>query len=124
MEGNKVKNILWVFGTIIVLGIEYGFCRFAMFDFHGMKQWPTVLGIVTLAVLALSLCLKKYWLSATTVLGYIGGFAIAILYNSDGKESAGEKINNLWIIWTVVLLICIVVGSVIESQKRLNRSRS
>lgn len=126
LHKKAIHNTLWAFATIGALGVSYWFFRFVMFDMHGMKQWPAVLGIVSLAVLVLSLILKQHCLSATTDLGYIGGFAIAFLFHSDGVDAGGARTNNLWIIWTVTLLACIVVGIVIEmvlSRSRLNKRR-
>lgn len=124
MNKKTLKNMLWVFGTFIVLGVSYWFCRFGAFDLHGMKQWSTVLGATSLAVLVLSLIFQKHWLSATADLGYIGGFIVALLLNSDGVDARGGRTNNLWIIWTAMLLTCIIIGIVIEivlSKKKLNR---
>lgn len=124
MNKTALKTILWTSGTFIVLGVSYWFCRFGAFDLHGMKQWPTVLGIASLVVLVLSLILKKHWLPVITDLGYIGGFAVAFLLNSDGVDAGGARTNNLWVIWTALLLACIVVGIVIEiavNRKRLSQ---
>lgn len=124
MNKKVSKSMLWASGTLIVLGVSYWFCRFLMFDVHGMKQWPTLLCIVTLVVLVLSLVLKKRWLSATTDLGYIGGFFIALFFNSDGVDAGGGGTNNLWIIWIVILFTCVIVGIVIEiaiNRKGLNQ---
>ncbi|MEG2939357.1 MAG: hypothetical protein RR829_03945, partial [Oscillospiraceae bacterium] len=74
-----------------------------------------------LAVLILSLILKKHWLAASTDLGYIGGFVVALLLNSDSVDAGGARTNNLWIIWTAILLACIAAGIVIEIA--LNRNR-
>lgn len=124
MNKQVSKSILWAFVTLIVFGMSYWFCQFFMFDMHGMKQLPTLLGIVTFVVLVLSLILKKYWISATTDLGYIGGFVTALLFNSDGVDAGGARTNNLWIIWTAILLACIVTGLVIEiavNQKKFSK---
>lgn len=39
MNKKTLKNMLWEFGTSIVLGVSYWFCRFGALDLHGMKQW-------------------------------------------------------------------------------------
>lgn len=114
MSQKTSHNRLWPLCTLLVLGVSYWFCRFAMLDFHGMKQWPTLLCVVAFAVLMLSLIFKKHWLSAATNLGYLGGFGIAILFNSDHIDAAGVPSNNLWIIWAAILLACILIGVVIE----------
>ncbi|MEG2678129.1 MAG: hypothetical protein RR933_08410 [Oscillospiraceae bacterium] len=120
---NKIncKNILWALIAFIALGASYLVFRFGMFDLHGMKQLPTILCLVSLAVLILSLILKKHWLAASTDLGYIGGFVVALLLNSDSVDAGGAATNNLWIIWTAILLACIAAGIVIEIA--LNRNR-
>lgn len=122
MERNFIKNILWVLGTLSIMILSYWFCRFFMFDFHGMKQYPMILFIVSLSILIISLFLKKHLLSIITILGYVGGFLIAFIFNSDGIDAGGGGTNNLWIIWTVTMLTCIIIGIAIEviiHQKKL-----
>lgn len=122
MDRNLIKNILWVLGTLAIMLLSYWFCRFFMFDFHGMKQYPMILFIVSLSILIISLFLKKHLLSIITILGYVGGFLIAFIFNSNGIDAGGGRTNNLWIIWTVTMLICIIIGIAIEviiHQKKL-----
>lgn len=105
------------YNAIIVL-----VCRFFMFDFHGMKQYPMILFIVSLSILIISLLLKKHLLSIISILGYVGGFLIAFIFNSDGIDAGGGRTNNLWIIWTVTMLTCIIIGIAVEviiHQKKL-----
>lgn len=113
-EKGEPRNIRITLGTIIALGVSYWFCRYPMLEFHGMYEWPADLAIASFFVLTISLFLKKYWLAVITVLGYIGGFFIALLFNTDGLDPGGGKTNNLWSIWMDVLLICIIIGIFIE----------
>ena len=114
MNKENFKNKLWIFSTVVILLLSYLFCRFYMFDFHGMKQWPTTLYIFSLTILIISLFLKSHFLSTATILGYLGGFIISLIFNSDGIDKAGTRTNNLWIIWAITLLTCIIVGIIIE----------
>lgn len=114
MAKESFKNKLWIFSTVVVLLISYLFCRFYMFDFHGMKEWPTILYMVSLIILIISLFLKSHFLSTATILGYHGGFIISLIFNSDGINGSGTRTNNLWLIWIITLLTCIILGIIIE----------
>ena len=43
------------------------------------------------------------------------GFLAGTLFHAEGLDSGGGKTDNLWMIWTVVFLVCILAGVVLES---------
>jgi len=49
-----------------------------------------------------------------TIVGYIGGFVLAMLFNTDGIDQGGGRTNNGWIIWGIVFIVSILVGIILE----------
>lgn len=95
MRKHKQKDLLLICGSFLILGISYWLCQRALFNLHGMRQWPDVLAVASLVVLIISLFMKKALLSVATALGYICGFGIGLLLNSDGVDPGGASTNNM-----------------------------
>jgi len=83
---------------------------------HGMKQWPNMLAMVGLIIIVIASIIGKRRLSVATVAGYIGGFVIAMIFNTDGIELGGGRTNNAWIIWGCVLILSVIVGLFLEKE--------
>lgn len=73
-----------------------------------------MLAIVSVIIIIIVSLLGRRIPSIATVLAYIGGFAIAMLFNSDGVDPGGARTNNAWIIWTVAFVIIVLGGFVID----------
>lgn len=116
------KKVIWIMGLLLCLGISYLMCRFVFFDIHGMKQWPDILACVSLIILLVAIVLKMRWMSVTTAFGYIFGFILGAVFNTDGFDPGGGRTNNFWIIWTVGLLLCIIAGLAVDIAIRIKRS--
>ncbi|MCQ4863599.1 hypothetical protein [Pseudoflavonifractor phocaeensis] len=119
------KGWLWSILSIVCFAVSYALCRFAFFgSIHSMKQWPNILAIVGLVILSVSLLFKKRATAVMTIIGYMGGFALGAIFNSDGVDQGGGTTNNLWIIWTVAFLICVVVGVIVDvvAKKRTHHT--
>ncbi|MBO5352391.1 MAG: hypothetical protein J6A77_03740 [Lachnospiraceae bacterium] len=100
-------------GILLVGFLE---CRYAVFGvIHGMKDWPVVLAGLGAVVLLLSVLTKKVYLPWFVSIGYSVGFLAGTLFHAEGLDSGGGKTDNLWMIWTVVFLVCILAGVVLES---------
>ena len=96
--------------------------RYVLFDLHGMKQWPLVLGVFSLIVLVIAYLGKAREGLLGAGIGYPCGFFIGWLLCSDGVDPGGGRTNNLWIIWTVSLVVMIVLGAVWTlTRRRLHR---
>jgi len=94
-----IKNkSLWGLSMIGLLGISYWLCRYTFFEMHGMKQWPNLLAILSIAILVIATIFGNRIISATTVIGYMGGFILAMTFNTDGIDPGGGRTNNAWII--------------------------
>ncbi len=53
---------------------------------HGMKQWPNLLIIVGVIIIVISSLLGNRIVSGLTVVGYMGEFILAIIFNTDGVD--------------------------------------
>lgn len=97
-----------------LLAISYWLSRFVFFAMHGMKQWPTVLVLFAALVIVLASLFGSRTISAATVIGYLVGFMLAMIFNTDGADPGGGRTNNAWIIWAVVCICSILIGVVVE----------
>lgn len=116
----SVKFVMASLGLLLCFGISYYLCRYTFFDIHGMNQWPNCLALFGLIVLLISIFFKLWWLSITTTFGYIIGFALGVVFNTDGVDYGGARTNNLWKIWTVTYLLCIVIGIIVHVVMKIN----
>ena len=101
--------------------MSYLLCRFVFFDIHGMKQWADILAGFSLVVLLISLLLKQRWMSVLTACGYIAGFVLGLLLNTDGFDPGGGHTNNFWILWAGGLLACMVIGLAVDVVVRIRK---
>lgn len=103
-----------------------GFCviRWPLLELHGMLQWPLILAIVTLAVCAAAFLLRNRVLPVCAAGGYLVGFGAGELFHTAGTDPGGGKTDDLWLIWTAVLLAAILVGVVVSIVSAVRRRRS
>lgn len=80
---------------------------------HGMKDWPNFLALLGLVIIVAASLLDNPITSISTVVGYMGGFILAMIFNRDGLDQGGGRINNGWIIWGVAFILSILIGSII-----------
>ena len=111
---NRKNKILLGVSMIGLLAISYWIFRYALFEIHGMKQWPNVLAIVSLIIIIIAFINNRRAISMMTIVGYIGGFVLAMLFNTDGIDQGGGRTNNGWIIWGIVFIVSILVGIILE----------
>lgn len=48
------------------------------------------------------------------IVGYIGGFILGMLFNTDGIDQGGGRINNGWIILGIAFIVSILAGIILE----------
>jgi len=84
-----------------------------------MGDWPVVLFIFALIIIVIASFFDARKVMALTPLGYITGFVIGALFNADGVDDGGGRINDFWILWTNTLLILVLIGIVWEIVSRL-----
>ena len=110
-----IKNkSLWGISMIGLLGISYWLCRYVFFEMHGMKDWPNLLAILSVFILVIATIFGNRIISAATVIGYIGGFILAMIFNTDGVDPGGGRTNNGWIIWGAIFSFSILIGCVLS----------
>lgn len=81
------------------------------------------MAVVSLIVLLAAIAFKLRWTSAAAAFGYIFGFILGAIFNTDGLDPGGGRTNNFWIIWTSGLLLCIVSGFVADIALKLKSSK-
>ncbi|SDY53852.1 hypothetical protein SAMN05660462_00261 [Proteiniborus ethanoligenes] len=111
MKSTNIKNkILRGISMIGLLGISYWLCRFSFLKIHGMKQWPNLLAILSIVIIVIATIFENRIIPVVTVVGYIGGFVLAMIFNTDGVDPGGGRTNNAWIIWGTVFIFSIMAG--------------
>ena len=108
------KNIVNHAIALGILLVGFILCRYIFFDIHGMKEFPKVLLILGLVVMAISELLKKKILPYFISSGYIVGFVFGFIFQVTKIDTNGVSVNNLWVIWAVVNVIFIAVGVICE----------
>ena len=87
-----IKNkSLWGISMIGLLGISYWLCRYVYFEMHGMKDWPNLLAILSVFILVIATIFGNRKISVATVIGYMGGFILAMIFNTDGVDPGGGR---------------------------------
>jgi hypothetical protein len=123
MQTSARNRIIWAVGTAIALCLCFLLVRFIFWELHGSFQYPLILLIAGLiaAIIAAIFDWRKIMIS--TVGGYIGGFALAMLFNTDGVDPGGARTNNWWIIWTVSFVILFLAGVIWEVIGRCRKKQ-
>ena len=110
-EKKKRLKLLISFG---ILAIGFIVIRYPLFKLHGMIWWPLTLAVICLAVIIVSFVAKAVITSLSTSASYIIGFFIAYIFQSNGADPGGGRINNLWIIWTVIIAVTVIASSIYD----------
>ena len=100
--------------SFILLGASYWLCRYALFEYRGMKQWPSFLALLSLATILAATLAGKVKLALLSAAGYGCGFGIGCLFQSDVINHDGLQSNNMWQLWLFSLLCFIAIGILIE----------
>lgn len=125
MKIEKKKRIIWVVGALAALCICFLLCRYLFFGLHGMKQFPVIVLIYGLIALLIAAIFDGRKVMICTVAGYIGGFALGMLFNIDGVDSGGGRTNNAWQIWLISFIIIVLAGIIWELvSKRAKKKKT
>lgn len=115
MKRIDIKNkLLWGISMIALLGFSYWLCRYIFFEVHGMRQWPDLLAVFSIAILVIAAMFGNRSIPVSTIVGYMVGFIIAMIYNTDGVDPGGGRTNNAWIIWGMIYILSILIGFIIS----------
>lgn len=49
-------------------------------------------------------------ISGAAVVGYVVGFILAMIFNTDAVDPGGGRTNNAWIIWGTVFILSILIA--------------
>ena len=112
IEDNKGKKIALLSASVLMIG--FVLIRFLLFELHGMKQWPFILMLLCLVVIVISIMLKAKMASIVSSVSYIIGFFIGYFFQKNGIDNGGGTTNNLWIIWTVIIILTVLVSGIME----------
>lgn len=100
--------------SLFLLSVSYFLTRYVFLELHGMKQWPLVLFLFCLAILIVCFLKKAHIVSLVTSVSYLLGFVLGELFQTNGVDQGGGTTNNMWLIWTSVILVGIIVSIVLE----------
>lgn len=115
-----MKNkTLWGVCMIGLLALSYWLCRFVFYEIHGMKDWPNILAIVSFIIIVIASIVGKKILSLATVLGYMVGFVLAMIFHTYGVDQGGGVTDNAWIIWSCIFLLSIIIGLFMDKGSRV-----
>lgn len=115
LKGMEIKGkILWGFSMLVLFGISYWLCRFAFFQMHGMKQWPNLLAVMGITILVVAALFGNRIIPVASIIGYLGGFILAMIFNTDGVDQGGGRTNNAWIIWGTIFIFSILLGFILS----------
>lgn len=109
-----IQNIVNHAIALVILLVGFILCRYTFFDIHGMKEFPKILLVLGLVVMAISALTKKKFLPYFVSMGYIIGFVFGFVFQVSRIDANGISVNNLWVIWAVVNVVFIVVGVICE----------
>ncbi|MCL2030576.1 MAG: helix-turn-helix transcriptional regulator [Oscillospiraceae bacterium] len=111
-------KILWLGTTAAVLLGSFFLCRFTFLDWHGSYQYPVFLLLIGLAAAAIAAIADGRKVMIGIMLGYLGGFAVGIVFGVDGVDPGGGATNNWWVLWTVSFAASILAGVIWEMISR------
>jgi len=92
-------------------------------EMHGMKEWPFYLFAFSFVVIGISFLTQAKCVSIAVSFSYIAGFIVALLFHTEGADVGGGRTDNLWIVWTSIL-VCAVILSVLYEIIKKKRERN
>ena len=106
--------------SLLILVISFIVIRYALFEIHGMKQIPIILFGPLLSAMIILCFTKVKIMPFVFAVSYPIGFVLGNLFQTYGVDAGGAT-SNMWIIWTSVIMIMVVVSSIAEL---INKKRS
>jgi len=112
MFNKTASRVLWAVGSFLSLGASCLIVRYPFFELHKMMEWPFDLFVCGAFVIGIAAIFDARKTMISVVFGYIFGFLIGAIFNTNGVDPGGGTTNNFWILWTFALLVCIFIGIV------------
>ena len=126
MQKNMLKKQLFIGISFSVLLSLFYLLSIHTFQSHRMGDWHFVLLVFGLIVITIATIIRSYKVMIATNLGYIIGFAFAIVFGRDTFDPTlnyPHSMHNGWHIWTVSYLAFIVAGIVVEKIFKMFRKK-
>ena len=121
----KKIRILTALLSIVLLLAGFVLTRYILFDLHGMKQWPQTLLIIGAVIVVAAWFQKSKLIPLITSAAYTVSFFSGVLFHTNSVDAGGTATNNLWIIWTGMYLLIILISIIIELVSRFrNRANN
>ena len=119
------KRNKYLLGIIMlgILGISYCLIRYAFYGQHGMKQWPSLLAAASVAIIIVATIIGNKVMPVVTVAGYLFGYMIAMIFHSGGVDQGGGRTDNAWIIWGVIYVFTLLIGSITAFLSERTKTR-
>ena len=118
------KRLITAFLSAALLFAGYVLTRYVLFDLHGMMQWPLTLLVIGGLVAGIAWLLKARIIPLAASAAYTISFFIGELLQTNSIDAGGTATNNLWIIWTGVYLISILIAFIAELIVRFGSKNS
>ena len=115
------KRIVGI-ASLCCLLLSYYVCRYLLFAWHGMKEFPFDLLVVGVVVIAVSGVIKGGRIAPVfTAAGYIVGFFCGYLLQTVSYDPGGGALNNMWLIWMGFYGAAMIAGILLEIFSRKKR---
>ncbi|HCL03178.1 MAG TPA: hypothetical protein DHW61_12355, partial [Lachnoclostridium phytofermentans] len=69
-----------------------------------------IVGVITIVI---SVIFRNRIIPIATIIGYMGGFILAMIFNADSVDQGGGGTNNAWKIWGIVFILSILIGVIL-----------
>ena len=117
------NSLIWASWAVTTLSAALLVIRYALFEMHGMMQWPFVLFLFGLIVIGISAIVGSQKVMIGTVVGYVVGFVLGMIIFPDVSRfdlNHGHDVYYGWAIWLGSFLFTIVASIIwtLASRKR------
>ena len=108
------KNNSNILLSLVIHIFSFIIIRYILFDIHGMKQFPVILFLCVFIAIIASALTKAKIIPYIISISYPIGFIIGLIFQKNGTDLGGGLTNNLWIIWTISIVIIVIISIIIE----------
>ena len=107
---DEENNKKWGIISMFLLIISYWLIRHYFFALHGMKQCPNILALISIPTILISNIRGNRIIPVASIVGFVGGFILTMVFRAGGPDPGGSATNNGWIIWAAFFSLSIIVG--------------
>jgi hypothetical protein len=125
MKSKIQKRQIWAFGAVGLLSIFHIISRHDVLGkWHNMSDWPAILFAFGLVVIIIATFTFSRKAMICTPIGYMIGFILARIFNSDTYNEYDARYNNGWIIWMVAYLAIIAASIIWEIVSNRTKNKN